>query len=403
MTMRRFGFIALLSVGLIGIPLSVDAQVICTGNASPPPELPVYDEPPMPDPGYIWTPGYWGGGPLGYFWVPGTWIEPPAVGLLWTPGYWGFRDGIYVWNAGYWGPRVGFYGGVNYGFGYDGVGYLGGRWVNGVFAYNRTVNNFGSVRVTNVYEEAVTINNGPRVSFNGGSGGTTVRPTPEQEAAAREQHVAANPAQIQHERTAAANKDLLASENHGRPAIAATAKPGEFSGKGVVAAREGRPGEEGLQKPNNAMRPAIIGNKPMEREDGPNNVMKPAVTGTKPMEREDTPKAKDTVKREVEPNPNDAMRPAVTGNKPTERGETPKAKETVKREVEPNPPTNNAVVPNNNKPPHDQAKLPAESPKLREKPPEGAAGTANPPPKIATVPNANPKAKPDPKDKKPPQ
>jgi hypothetical protein len=417
MTMRRFGFIALLSVGLVGIPLSANAQVICTGNASPPPELPVYDEPPMPDAGYIWTPGYWSGGPLGYFWVPGTWVEPPAAGLLWTPGYWGFRDEIYVWNAGYWGPHVGFYGGVNYGFGYDGVGYLGGRWVDGVFAYNRTVNNFGSVRVTNVYEENITINNGPRVSFNGGAGGTTMRPTPEQEAAVREQHVAAIPLQIQHERTAAANKDLLASENHGRPAIAATAKPGEFSGKGVVAAREVRPGEEGLQKPNNAMRPAIIGNKPMEREEtpkaretvkpgaepNPNNAVRPAVTGNKPMEREDTLKAKETVKREAEPNPNNAMRPAGTGNKPVEREETPKAKETLRREVEPNPPANNAVAPNNNKPPHDQAKLPAEAPKLREKPPEGAAGTTNPPPKIATVPNANPKAKPDPKDKKPPQ
>jgi hypothetical protein len=394
--------------------------VICTGNASPPPELPVYDEPPIPGEGYIWTPGYWSGGPLGYFWVPGTWVEPPAAGLLWTPGYWGFRDGIYVWNAGYWGPHVGFYGGVNYGFGYDGVGYLGGRWVDGVFAYNRTVNNFGGVRITNVYEETVTINNGPRVSFNGGSGGTTVRPTPEQEAAAREQHIAAIPLQIQHERTAGANRDLLASENHGRPAIAATAKPGEFSGKGVVAAREVRPGEEGLQKPSNAVRPAIIGNKPMEREDTPkakdplkreaeptpHNATRPAVTGDKPVEREDTPKVKETVKREVEPNPNNPMRPAATGNKPVEREETPKAKETLRREAEPNPPTNHAVAPNNNKPPRDEAKLPAdkaETPKLREKLPEAAAGTGSPPPKIATVPNANPKAKPDPKDKKPPQ
>src|ERR1700691_5685454 len=387
MQLRHIGFILLLSVGLVGIPLASSyAQVICTGNASPPPELPVYDQPPIPDPGYIWTPGYWSGGPLGYFWVPGTWVEPPAAGLLWTPGYWGFRDGIYVWNAGYWGPHVGFYGGVNYGFGYGGVGYLGGRWVNGVFAYNQTVNNFGGVRITNVYEETVTINNGPRVSFNGGSGGTRVRPTPEEEAAAREQHVAANLLQIQHERTAGANKDLLASENHGRPAIAATAKPGEFSGKGVVAAREVRPGEEGLQKPNNAMRPAIIGNKPMERED--------------------TPKAKDTLKREAEPNPNNPLRPGATGNKPVEREETPKAKETLRQEAEPNPPTGHAVVPNNNKPPRDEAKLPAdkaETPQPREKLPEGAAGTANPPPKSVTAPNPNPKAKPDSKDKKPPQ
>jgi hypothetical protein len=161
------------------------------------------------------------------------------VGLLWTPGYWGWRDGIYVWNAGYWGPHVGFYGGVNYGFGYGGVGYEGGRWDNGVFVYNRTVNNFGNVTITHVYEKTVIVEPGAtRVSFNGGSGGTTVRPTSEEQAAAHEQHVAAVPSQLQHERTASENKALLASENHGKPAIAATAKPGEFAGKGVVAARE---------------------------------------------------------------------------------------------------------------------------------------------------------------------
>jgi WXXGXW repeat (2 copies) len=274
MKLRRVGFVVLVSLGLFGVPLgSSQAQVICTGNASPPPELPVYDQPPMPEPGYIWTPGYWGGGPLGYFWVPGTWVEPPAVGLLWTPGYWGFRDGIYVWNAGYWGPHVGFYGGVDYGFGYGGVGYLGGRWANGAFAYNRAVNNLGTVRVTNVYEEKIAINNVTRVSFNGGPGGLAARPTPEDEAVAREQHVAAIPLQIQHERTAGADKELLSSENHGRPPIAATAKPGEFAGKGVIAAREARPGErevrpgehiirpgeEGRQKLDNAMRPADIG------------------------------------------------------------------------------------------------------------------------------------------------
>ena len=48
-------------------------------------------------------------------------VEPPAVGLLWTPGYWGFNNGIYAFNRGYWGPHVGFYGGINYGFGYTQV------------------------------------------------------------------------------------------------------------------------------------------------------------------------------------------------------------------------------------------------------------------------------------------
>ena len=203
-----------------------------------PPELPIYAQPPIPAAGYIWTPGYWAYGTEGYFWVPGTWVQPPAVGVLWTPGYWGWRDGVYAWNAGYWGPHIGFYGGVNYGFGYGGVGFEGGRWNNGVFAYNETVTNFGGVRITNVYRQTVVENTTVRVSFNGGNGGTKARPTPQEETAAREQHVPPTAEQAHHQQIASSNKALLASENRGQPAIAATSKPGEFSGKGVVAARE---------------------------------------------------------------------------------------------------------------------------------------------------------------------
>ena len=80
---------------------------------TPPPALPVYAQPPIPAPGYIWTPGYWAWGPAGYYWVPGVWVMPPAVGMLWTPGYWGWGGSAYVFHAGYWGPHIGFYGGVN--------------------------------------------------------------------------------------------------------------------------------------------------------------------------------------------------------------------------------------------------------------------------------------------------
>jgi hypothetical protein len=122
------------------------------------------------------------------------------------------------------------------------VGYEGGRWENGVIAYNRTVNNFGGVTITNVYEKTVIVAPGAsRVSFNGGSGGITLRPRAEEEAAAHGQHVAAIPAQLDQERTAGNNRALLASENCGQPPIAATAKPGEFTGKGVVAARSAEP------------------------------------------------------------------------------------------------------------------------------------------------------------------
>eukprot|EP01035_Chromulina_nebulosa_P063498 gene63498-86848_t len=127
------------------MPVVAMAQIIGINITIAPPELPVYEQPAIPAPGYIWTPGYWAYGPDGYYWVPGTWVEPPQVGLLWTPGYWGWHGGYYGWNAGYWGSHVGFYGGVDYGYGYGGDGYAGGRWNNGVFAYNRTVNNFGGV------------------------------------------------------------------------------------------------------------------------------------------------------------------------------------------------------------------------------------------------------------------
>src|SRR5690348_4498834 len=100
-----------------------------------PPALPVYEQPLCPGEGYIWVPGYWAYGDYGYFWVPGTWVLAPEPGFLWTPGYWGWGGGVFIFNEGYWGPQVGFYGGIDYGFGYSGIGYQGGYWNNGVFFY----------------------------------------------------------------------------------------------------------------------------------------------------------------------------------------------------------------------------------------------------------------------------
>ena len=58
--------------------------------------------PPVPDPNYIWTPGYWAYGEDGYYSVPGTWMLAPQPNLLWTPGYWAWSGGVFVWKAGYW-------------------------------------------------------------------------------------------------------------------------------------------------------------------------------------------------------------------------------------------------------------------------------------------------------------
>src|ERR1700736_3693516 len=201
-----------------------------------PPPLPNYEQPPCPEEGYLWTPGYWAWSG-GYYWVPGTWAQPPRVGVLWTPGYWGFVGGVYAFHAGYWGPHVGFYGGVNYGFGYVGVGFVGGRWAGNSFAYNRTVNNVNVTNVHNTYNETVinnvTIN---KVSYNGGAGGVAAAPTPQERAAAQESHVAATPMQRQHVQEAARNPALSAKANGGHPAIAATPRPAAFNAPGVVGA-----------------------------------------------------------------------------------------------------------------------------------------------------------------------
>ena len=384
--MRRFSSIIWFSLMLAGLamPVTAQAQVICSGNASPPPELPVYDQPPIPGPGYIWTPGYWGGGPSGYFWVPGTWVQPPAVGLLWTPGYWGWRDGIYVWNAGYWGPHIGFYGGINYGFGYGGVGYEGGRWANGVFAYNRTVNNFGGVTITNVYEKTVVIAPGAsRVSFNGGSGGIMLKATVEEEAAAHEQHVAAIPAQLEQERTAGNNRALLASENRGQPPIAATTKPGEFTGKGVVAARTVEPGMSPTTKPAGAaaINPGATPPGTLEKKEmtGKSEPPLKGETPTKPMTR--LPNAGKPAPLNTEAKP-----PSTEAKLPNNGGKPEQFNTGVK------PPNAEAKLPNNSKP---------ETLNTGAKPQTGMPPKASNPPQV-TGSNAHPKPAPNSKDKKPP-
>lgn len=231
----------LLALVMSVVPASSFAGVVISVGIAPP-VLPVYAQPACPGDGYIWTPGYWAYGDEGYYWVPGTWVQAPEPGLLWTPGYWGWGGSAYLWHAGYWGPHVGFYGGVNYGFGYFGAGYGGGYWHGRDFYYNRSVNN---IRNTNVHiynrsVEHVTVN---RVSYNGGRGGINMRPNREQERWDHERHVEATHPQMEHEQSARGNRESLASVNHGRPAVAATARPGDFHGHDAAPARGFRPAD----------------------------------------------------------------------------------------------------------------------------------------------------------------
>ena len=208
-------------VSMLGLSTTQSRAGILVSINIAPPALPVYVQPPLPAPGFIWTPGYWAYGDAGYFWVPGVWVRPPQAGLLWTPEYWGFGGGVYGWHAGYWGAHVGFYGGVNYGFGYGGVGFVGGEWRGGVFAYNSAVANFGRVNVTNVYENRTivtqnTIVNSNHVSFNGGAGIQAHASAMEMQAAG-EHHFEPRPNQLQHQNLAAQDRSQLASVNHANP------------------------------------------------------------------------------------------------------------------------------------------------------------------------------------------
>src|SRR5580692_6540582 len=124
----RFVFLAI-SILFVSMPFlatPASAQIGVSVSIAPP-ELPVYEQPICPGDGYLWTPGYWAWDG-DYYWVPGTWALAPEPGFLWTPGYWGWGGSGFFFNEGYWGPEVGFYGGINYGFGYFGHGYEGGRW-----------------------------------------------------------------------------------------------------------------------------------------------------------------------------------------------------------------------------------------------------------------------------------
>jgi hypothetical protein len=214
--------------------------------SEPPPPLPVYEQPPCPVSGYIWTPGVWQWGPAGYFWVPGTWVAPPAAGLLWTPGFWALAGAVYVFHAGYWGPHVGYYGGINYGFGYGGVGYAGGRWANNTFEYNRAVTNvnvnvihntYNQTTINNVTINNVTINNSVTRPSYAGAPGTRMQPNSAELAAAREAHVPPTSDQVRHQAIARENPELAAARNEGHPPIAATDHAGAYSGPGVVAAK----------------------------------------------------------------------------------------------------------------------------------------------------------------------
>lgn len=226
----------LLALLLSVIPATSHAGVLISVGFAPP-VLPVYVQPPCPEPGWMWTPGYWAYGDDGYYWVPGAWVPAPYEGALWTPPYWGWSGGLYVFHPGYWGRHVGYYGGINYGFGYMGVGFVGGLWHGHDFMYNTAVVHVDNVHVRNVYVDRTivernTIVNDRHVSFNGGRDGIRYSPRPEERMAMHDQHMAATHVQMEHVQAARGDRNFYARNNGGHPQNAVSQRPMGFDNHG---------------------------------------------------------------------------------------------------------------------------------------------------------------------------
>ncbi len=252
-----------------------------------PPIMPAYQQPYLANPNYQWIPGYWGYGSAGYYWIPGTWMAAPQYGMLWTPGYWGYQaaQNNYGWNQGYWGRTVGYYGGVNYGGGYYGNGFVGGAWQGNQFRYNTAVMRVNPRYVRNVYvNRTVVVHNVNRYSYYG-PGGSRVVATPAQLQYARQTHIGLTPYQRNHIATAAADRNMYARVNNGRPTELVSAKPLSSTNrppnfKPVTAADKAA-----APKPpanTGAAKPPVNSTKPAPKPPANTGAAKPPANSTKP-------------------------------------------------------------------------------------------------------------------------
>ena len=229
MKIFRSARLLLLTLMLGLVPASSYAGVFISVGFAPP-MLPVYEQPLCPEEGWMWTPGYWAYGDDGYFWVPGAWVPAPYEGALWTPPYWGWSEGFYMFHSGYWGRHVGYYGGVNYGFGYMGIGFVGGRWHDHDFEYNRAVMRVDERFSRHTYEDREVVNRytvarDSHIAYSGGPGGIRHDPGREERMADREQHTAVTSYQQQHESAARSDRSSFFRANGGHPQVAAVPRP----------------------------------------------------------------------------------------------------------------------------------------------------------------------------------
>jgi WXXGXW repeat (2 copies) len=352
----------------------------------PPPPLPEYNQPACPGDDYIWTPGYWAWQNTGYYWVPGVWVTAPYVDALWTPPYWGFVDGRYLWHRGYWGPHIGFYGGINYGFGYTGHGYYGAYWNNGAVYYNRSVTNINTTVVRNVYNYSVPAAGNARISYNGGRGGVNARPLPAEQVALREPHAAPVAAQVQHVRQAATNREQFAAVNRGRPQVAAAAAP--LATPYRTPAPRPAAVAQALQRPNPGVRPGPETRGPETRGPEARREVQPVA----PQPNRQAPAAPENRMAARQPQ---SPTPAPAARQPFENRVTPQAAPATREPFRENRPAQQPV-PTARQPLPENRPTPQAAPVTRQPVPQNRPAPQQPQQRFEARPAPQPAARPAP-------
>lgn len=376
----------LMFVSTVG-PTLTQAQIAITVTVAPP-ALPVYEQPPCPEEGWMWVPGYWAWGEEdGYYWVPGEWVPAPYTGALWTPPWWGWEDGRYRFHEGYWGDDVGYYGGIDYGYGYMGEGFVGGEWRDGRFAYNTAVMRVNPTVVRNVYVNQTivrerTIANDRRIAYNGGPGGIRHDPTPIERRGMTGRHTAPTPVQQQQIQAARADRGSYAKANNGHPRTVVAVRPaggvrnegpagnnrneniGRQPGRGDVTPAPARPetrSEPGRRAPETRTEPnRYPESRPAERPRSESRPIPPPDESRPAPERRSEPRpAPPTERPRTEPRPEPQMERPRNESRPAPQMERPR------RESRPEPPAREqrpAPAPHESRPAPQRESRPAPPP-----------------------------------------
>ena len=145
---------------LVAIPAPTPPQFSVSVGATigaPPPPLPVYAQPPLRRRTTSGTPAT-GAGERSVLLGSGNLVAGASARPVLDAGVLASLARRLRLEPSYWGSSVGFYGGVNYGFGYYGTGFVAGVWAGNNFRYNTAVANVNRTVIHNTYVDKTVTN-----------------------------------------------------------------------------------------------------------------------------------------------------------------------------------------------------------------------------------------------------